>query len=237
MVDISSAKLIINTISFLIAYLYVVTITGSFRAWIADRMGDSSAAESGYVTLNPLMHVSPIGIIFLLFYSFGWGVYVPINPFNIYGKWRNVRLVISYYSDTILNLALAILGLAILIVWFDPFMIKIVQAIVYNRDVSHLYIAQIYPQSSSLEISAGFILAAVVSLHVGLAVLEFLINTCMFGFYLLLGASMYYMEYSFYVIFLAPLLVMFFFYAPMLIIITQIISYTGYLLAYIIRGV
>lgn len=245
MVNLGSATLLVNIISFFMAYLFVISVSGCFRAWVAARMGDHTAEASGFLTLNPVMHMSPLGLLFFAFYAVGfithmplmWGKHVPINPFNIIGKRRSFRLGCAYFSDTLLHIVLAITILLVLIVWFDPTIISIIRAMVLTRNVSHLYIAHYYPLYSSLSVVLAFILAAAVTLHTGLAVLELLLNGCMLGLYLYMGPSMHYMQYSLSFMLFAPLLIFMFFYGPLLLLVTNLISYAGYILAYLVNAI
>ena len=52
------------------------------HGYIAYRLGDSTAARDGRLTLNPLAHLDPIGSLMILFVGFGWAKPVPINPVN-----------------------------------------------------------------------------------------------------------------------------------------------------------
>lgn len=49
------------------ALLVVITVNGFSRAFIAKLMGDATAEEEGFLTLNPLAHVNIIGLISTLF--------------------------------------------------------------------------------------------------------------------------------------------------------------------------
>jgi len=235
--DLYSAKLLVTTLTFSLAYIATVTLSGAFRSWVAGLMGDHTPEYEGFSSLNPMMHVSFLGFLFLVLQSFGWGKHVPINPLNIHGKFRPLKLATAFFSDTVLHIIFAIVGLFILIAWFDPIMIKIVNSIILHKNISHLYIAQYYPGYSSLSVSIGFILAAWVALNTGLAVLQFLLNACLLGMHLIMGSSSSYMEYSFYFMFLAPLLLMIFFYGPLLIMVTYFITYAGLTLAALTQSI
>lgn len=52
------------------------------HAWVADKLGDTTPRAQGRLTLNPLSHIDPFGIILLLFTNIGWGKPVQINPNN-----------------------------------------------------------------------------------------------------------------------------------------------------------
>jgi hypothetical protein len=233
--DLYSTKLIVTTLTFSLVYVVIVSLSGAFRSWVAGLMGDYTPEYEGYSSLNPMVHVSIVGFLFLIFTSFGWGKYVPINPFNIDGKYRPLKLVAAFFSDTFLHIVFAIVGLFILIAWFDPFIIEIVHSIILYKNISHLYIAKYYPTYSTLSITIAFLLAAWIALNTGLAVLEFLLNLCLLGMHCIMGSSLSYMEYSFYFMFLAPLLLMMFFYGPLLAMMTYFISYAGLALAHLIR--
>lgn len=57
------------------------------HAYAAYKKGDPTAYNLGRMTLNPLRHVDPFGILMLLLVGFGWAKPVPINPRNF----RNLR--------------------------------------------------------------------------------------------------------------------------------------------------
>ncbi|HZK42313.1 MAG TPA: site-2 protease family protein [Clostridia bacterium] len=64
--------------------VFVMTLSLSFHeyahAWMANRLGDDTAALAGRLTLNPLRHLDPIGSITFLFVGIGWAKPVPVNP-------------------------------------------------------------------------------------------------------------------------------------------------------------
>ena len=49
------------------------------HAWMAYRLGDSTAARMGRLTLNPMAHLDPIGSLALLLMGFGWAKPVPVD--------------------------------------------------------------------------------------------------------------------------------------------------------------
>ena len=232
MIDVSTAEFIVNSISFLCAYIFVVTVTGAFRAWVAVRMGDVSIEHAGFVTLNPFMHVQPIGVLFLLLQSFGVGSFISVNPDYIQGRYRWLKIVCAFYSDTVLNGLSAIAGMFVLIVSFDVNIIRIVELIIRNRDASHMYMAHLYPTYSSSAIVAGYIVAAAVSLHIGLMVVEFLFNSCILIFSFLIRPSFFNTyDMALYELIAWVVLVLFFF-QPLLRLVAAIITHIGYTLAY-----
>ena len=45
-------------------------------------LGDTSARNAGRLSLNPLRHLDPIGLVCLVLFSFGWAKPVPVNPYG-----------------------------------------------------------------------------------------------------------------------------------------------------------
>ncbi|OGF18391.1 hypothetical protein A3I35_03475 [Candidatus Falkowbacteria bacterium RIFCSPLOWO2_02_FULL_45_15] len=71
------------------------------HAWMADRLGDSTARDLGRLTINPLAHLDWFGSIFLpllLVLSgsplvFGYAKPVPFNPYNLRDqKWGSAKV-------------------------------------------------------------------------------------------------------------------------------------------------
>ena len=62
--------------------LIAITFHEFAHAWMADKIGDDTPRRQKRLTLNPLSHMDPIGILMLLFVGFGWGKPVEINPNN-----------------------------------------------------------------------------------------------------------------------------------------------------------
>ena len=66
--------------------LVALTIHEAAHAWSADRLGDPTARMLGRVSLNPIVHIDPIGTILLPLVSIysglpllGWAKPVPVN--------------------------------------------------------------------------------------------------------------------------------------------------------------
>lgn len=48
----------------------------------AYKLGDTTAAEAGRMTLNPLAHIEPLGFLMMLVAPVGWAKPVPVNPYR-----------------------------------------------------------------------------------------------------------------------------------------------------------
>lgn len=65
------------------------------HGWMADRLGDRTARYMGRLTLNPVAHVDPIGLLLLFFAGFGWAKPVPVNPYNLKVEPRQGMLLVA----------------------------------------------------------------------------------------------------------------------------------------------
>ena len=70
-----------------------LTVHECAHAWMADRLGDSTAKGLGRLTLNPLRHLDLLGCLFLVFAGFGWAKPVVFNPNNLAHPRRDRALI------------------------------------------------------------------------------------------------------------------------------------------------
>ncbi len=88
--------------------LLAISAHEAAHGWVADRCGDPTARLMGRVTLNPLKHIDPVGLICLLLVGFGWAKPVPVNPRN-FRSYRSDDLKVSLAGIT-MNLILFFAG-------------------------------------------------------------------------------------------------------------------------------
>ncbi len=50
------------------------------HAWMSRRFGDPLPEREGRLTLNPIKHIDPFGLLALIIFRFGWAKPVQINP-------------------------------------------------------------------------------------------------------------------------------------------------------------
>lgn len=80
---------LMNTLMILPAILIGLTVHEFAHAFVAYRLGDITPKVQKRVSLNPIRHVDPIGMIALLFIGFGWGKPVEVNPYNFKNQRRD----------------------------------------------------------------------------------------------------------------------------------------------------
>jgi Zn-dependent protease len=69
----------IGFIAFVIAIVLGITVHEFMHAYAAHRLGDDTARLLGRLSLNPLVHIDPFGLLLLVLAGFGYGRPVPFN--------------------------------------------------------------------------------------------------------------------------------------------------------------
>lgn len=78
-------------LAWIVAFLAALTFHEFCHGLAAKLQGDDTAERAGRLTLNPLVHIDPIGFIAVLVAGFGWSKPVPYNPYNLRNqKWGPV---------------------------------------------------------------------------------------------------------------------------------------------------
>ena len=97
---------------FLLLRLPIVFIALSFHelahGYIAERLGDPTARAHGRITMNPVKHFDPLGMLSMVLFGVGWAKPVPINPRNF--KNPKKGMAITAAAGPIANLILAFIG-------------------------------------------------------------------------------------------------------------------------------
>lgn len=81
---------------------FIILLT--FHEWghakSADMLGDPTAKDLGRMSLNPAVHIDPIGTLILPLIGslygggfFGWAKPVPVNPYNLKSQRRDLMLI------------------------------------------------------------------------------------------------------------------------------------------------
>ena len=91
------------------AVLIAICMHEAAHGWVANRCGDPTARLMGRITLNPVKHFDPAGMLCLVFFGVGWAKPVPINPLH-FRNYRKDDLKVSLAGVT-MNLILALVFL------------------------------------------------------------------------------------------------------------------------------
>lgn len=76
------------------AVLLGLTLHEWAHAYAAYRLGDPTARNLGRMSLNPLAHFDPLGLLCMLLLGFGWAKPVPVNPRN-FKNYRRDDIIVS----------------------------------------------------------------------------------------------------------------------------------------------
>lgn len=87
--------------------LLTITVHEYAHGKAAELFGDPTPRMSGRLTLNPLAHIDPIGLLMLVFVRFGWAKPVPINPNYFRDPEKDMALVAL--AGPITNFAAAVI--------------------------------------------------------------------------------------------------------------------------------
>lgn len=60
-------------------FLFALTIHEYCHGWMASRFGDPTAKAMGRLTLNPLKHLDPLGVLAFIIMKIGWAKPVPVD--------------------------------------------------------------------------------------------------------------------------------------------------------------
>ena len=100
-----------------------LTVHEAAHAWSADRLGDSTARLLGRLSLNPVVHVDPIGTLLFPLIAMltnlpliGWAKPVPVNPAQLRPHWRQKFMWIAAAGPASNLVLAAIASVALLLI-------------------------------------------------------------------------------------------------------------------------
>ena len=85
------------------------------HAQVADWMGDDTPRMMGRLTLNPVAHIDPVGLMMLLVERFGWAKPVMINPGN-FRNWRKGEICVAL-AGPVSNLITGFIALVVQLIF------------------------------------------------------------------------------------------------------------------------
>ncbi len=98
------------------AVAIVLTMHEFSHAFVAYKCGDPTPKHSGRLTLNPMRHFDPLGLVLFAFAGFGWAKPVPVNPYNFKNKrwgefWTSIAGVLTNFLFALLIFPICVLVL------------------------------------------------------------------------------------------------------------------------------
>jgi len=126
---------------YLAALLVAITVHEFSHAYAADQLGDPTPRLAGRLKLNPFVHIDGLGLLFILFFGFGWGKPVGFDPYNLKNP-RKDSAIISF-AGPLSNFVLAIIC-SILLVFF-PYLTFLIYFIQMNVVLGVFNLLPIHP--------------------------------------------------------------------------------------------
>jgi Zn-dependent protease len=114
---------IVTGLIFYLELVVLLTFHEYAHAWMATKCGDGTARQQGRLSLNPIVHIDPIGTLLvpliMIFASptvgrflVGWAKPVPFNPDNLNNRWRDEMLIAMAGPAMNVILAVVLVGFA-----------------------------------------------------------------------------------------------------------------------------
>ena len=73
--------------------LFALTVHELAHGWVAFRLGDPTAKLAGRLTMNPLKHLDPLGVLAFVIMKIGWAKPVPVDPRYFRNPQKDMLLV------------------------------------------------------------------------------------------------------------------------------------------------
>lgn len=94
------------------AVIIILTVHEYSHAKVSDMLGDPTPRNSGRLTLNPLAHIDPLGLLMLLLVRLGWAKPVPTSP--IYYRDRKRGILYTALAGPASGILIAIISRAVM---------------------------------------------------------------------------------------------------------------------------
>ncbi|GAB4337239.1 MAG: site-2 protease family protein [Desulfobulbaceae bacterium] len=89
-------------------FLFALTFHELAHGYVAWRLGDPTAKNAGRLTMNPLKHLDPLGVIAFIIMKIGWAKPVPVNP--VYFRDPRKGMLLVALAGPGANLLLAVIS-------------------------------------------------------------------------------------------------------------------------------
>ena len=100
---------LLNIVLSVVPSLLCITFHEVSHGYVAYRLGDTTAKDAGRLTLNPLKHIDPMGLLMMVVFKFGWAKPVPVNMMRFRSPKRGMAL--TALAGPVSNVLLALVFL------------------------------------------------------------------------------------------------------------------------------
>lgn len=99
----------------LVAILIAMTFHECAHAFAAYKCGDPTAKMLGRMTLNPMKHINPLGMVLLLLFGFGWANPVVVTASNF--KNKRLGMIVTSAAGPLVNFILSFFALFVYVIF------------------------------------------------------------------------------------------------------------------------
>lgn len=111
-----SVETIIGFLYAIPGVMFALSIHELSHGYVAYKLGDPTAKNMGRLTLNPMKHIDPIGLIAMFLVHVGWAKPVPIN--SRYFKKPKRDIALTALAGPVANLISAFIGFFVYYIFF-----------------------------------------------------------------------------------------------------------------------
>ncbi len=139
-------NIVITVFSYIVILFICFPVHESAHALTAKLLGDRTAESQGRISLNPLVHLDPMGTIGLLLFGIGWAKPVPVQPYKARKVSQKSAMALTAAAGPLSNV---IVSLVFMIIE------KIIIVATGLTDVTSFYIAMALELIIGINLSLG----------------------------------------------------------------------------------
>ena len=117
---------LLNVMLTLVASLICISLHELCHGIVAYKLGDNTAKAQGRLSLNPIRHIDPVGLLMMVVFRVGWAKPVPVNMFNF--KNPKKGMAITAFAGPLCNIVLTLISLFLYGLFFIPLAESVVGA-------------------------------------------------------------------------------------------------------------
>ena len=102
--------------------LLCITLPELSHGAVAYMLGDDTAKQRGRLTLNPIRHIDPWGLVMMVLFHFGWAKPVPVNMYRF--KKPRQGMAITALAGPAMNVLIAVVFLFLYGLLYRPLYIQ-----------------------------------------------------------------------------------------------------------------
>ncbi|MHB8790433.1 MAG: site-2 protease family protein [Desulfobulbaceae bacterium] len=133
-------RIILQIIILAPPFLLALTFHELAHGYVAWRLGDPTARNAGRLTMNPLKHLDPLGVLAFIIMRIGWAKPVPVNPVYFRDPRKGMLLVALAGPGANMLLAVASAILVKLLLMLHPYIPQFVFDPLANMLVASVWI-------------------------------------------------------------------------------------------------